>query len=251
MLEVRDVHVSVEQREILKGVSLSVLPGETVALMGPNGSGKSTLGNAIMGNPKYKVTSGDIRFLGKSILECTPDQRSLLGIFLSFQHPHEVPGVTVAHFLRMAKNAHMTGDEKISVMEFRGLLSEKMNLLGIDPSFASRYLNLGFSGGEKKRLEMLQLALLEPKFAILDETDSGLDIDALKAVAESVNAMRNQDRSFLIITHYQRILEYIKPDRVLVMVDGKVLHEGTSSLLHEIEQKGYAWLTDAPAKVKR
>ncbi|MFH1750461.1 MAG: Fe-S cluster assembly ATPase SufC [Candidatus Micrarchaeota archaeon] len=241
-LEIRDLHVSVEGKEIVKGISLIVRQGETHAIMGPNGSGKSTLSNALMGNPKYLVEKGDIRIDGHSILELPPEKRAAKGLFMAFQYPQEIPGVSLAYFLRSAYNATHQNGKQASVMEFHKSLKEKMALLKMDPSFANRYLNEGFSGGEKKRSEILQLAVLEPRFAILDETDSGLDIDALRIVSEGINKVSNKRLGILLVTHYQRILRYVKPDHVHVMVDGRIVKSGDNRLASELEEKGYDWL---------
>lgn len=237
---IRDLHVSVENREILKGVNLAIRKGEIAALMGPNGSGKSTLAYTIMGHPKYRVTSGEVIFKDKNILQMKPDERARMGIFLSFQYPHEISGVTLSNFLRTALNS--VRNEKLSVRDFHAMLSEKMRMLGIDPSFAERYVNEGFSGGEKKRAEILQLAVLEPEIALLDETDSGLDIDALRTVANSVKKIYKEkgNMGIFIITHYQRILNYIEPDVVHVMIDGRIVSSGKGELAKELEEKGYA-----------
>lgn len=227
---------------ILKGISLAIKQGETHAVMGPNGSGKSTLSNTIMGSPKYKVESGDILLDGKSIIGMKPNERAALGLFLAFQYPQEISGVSLAYFIRSAYNSVHQSGKKISVMDFHKMLKEKMALLKMDPSFADRYLNEGFSGGEKKRSEILQLAMLSPKFAILDETDSGLDIDALRVVSEGINTVSNKQLGILLVTHYQRILRYVKPDHVHVMVDGKIVKSGDHKLANELEEKGYDWL---------
>ncbi|MBI2667528.1 Fe-S cluster assembly ATPase SufC [Candidatus Woesearchaeota archaeon] len=237
MLEVKDLHVNVEGKEILKGVNLEVKDGEIVAFMGPNGSGKSTLSYVLMGHPKYEITKGKIIYNGEDITEMEPNERAKKGLFLSFQYPQEIPGVSVSNFLRTALNSKR--EAPISVMDFRKLLIEKLELLKMDKSFMNRYLNEGFSGGEKKRAEILQFAVLEPKMAILDETDSGLDIDSLKVVANGVNAIKTKDMSILIITHYQRILDYVIPDRVYVLVDGKIVQSGGKELVHELEEHGY------------
>lgn len=236
-LVIKDLHVSVEGQSILKGVDLIVRKGEVCALMGPNGSGKSTLAYTLMGHPKYTVDKGEAWYKGKNIFELKPDERAKLGLFLSFQYPQEIPGVSVSNFLRTAYNVIKT--QQISVPDFVKKLKEKMKLLKIDDAFSRRYLNEGFSGGEKKRTEILQLAVLEPEMAILDETDSGLDIDSLKTVAHGVNAMLNPHLGILIITHYQRILNYITPDRVHIMVKGKIVKSGGKELAHELEAKGY------------
>ena len=245
-LEIRDLYVSIEGNEILKGVNLTINQGEVHALMGPNGSGKSTLAYTLLGHPKYKVTKGDILIDGQSILGYTPDKRAKSGLFLAFQYPVTVPGVTMFSFLRAAYNSVHT-DEKNqapTLFEFREAMNEKMKLLGVDESFMNRYLNEGFSGGEKKRAEILQLALMKPKFAILDETDSGLDIDALRVVAEGVSKIAGSDLGVLIITHYQRILKYIKPNFVHVLYDGKITASGGEELSLKLEEKGYSWLKE-------
>lgn len=241
-LEVKNLRVNVENKEILKGISLSIDKNEVVALMGPNGSGKSTLSYVIMGHPNYQVLSGEILLDGKNVLDMSPDERARAGLFLSFQYPVEIPGVTMSNFLRTALNA-LRG-KPIPVPEFMKLLKEKLAMLKMDASFATRYLNQGFSGGEKKRAEILQLAVLQPKIAILDETDSGLDIDALRIVAEGINALRGPERGILLITHYQRILNYVKPDFVHVMMDGKIVLSGGDQLAHELEAKGYDWVKE-------
>jgi Fe-S cluster assembly ATP-binding protein len=239
--EIRDLHVAIDEREILKGVDLLVRKGEVHALMGPNGSGKSTLANAIMGHPKYKVTKGQILMKGENLLELDTDERARKGLFLAFQYPCEVPGVRMSNFLRLACSARAGKD--IDVMEFYNRLEEKMKLLDIDEKFMKRYLNEGFSGGEKKRNEILQMMMLQPEFAVLDETDSGLDIDALKVVARGVNEMRGPDLGVLIITHYERILRYITPDFVHILVDGKIVKSGGPDLATHLEEHGYDWIT--------
>ena len=244
-LEIQNLHVRTEEREILHGVDLNVAKGETHALMGPNGSGKSTLANALMGNPNYEITEGKILLEGEDITEADPDERARAGLFLAFQYPATIPGVSVANFLRMAVNAGR--EEPIKVKEFGQLLGKHMELLKIDRAFTSRYLNEGFSGGEKKRAEILQLAMLSPSYAVLDETDSGLDIDALRIVADGVNAMREPERGFLIITHYTRILSYVRPDFVHIMLDGRIVREGGSELAGELEEKGYEWVREEVA----
>jgi Fe-S cluster assembly ATP-binding protein len=241
-LEIQNLHVRVEDREILHGVDLEVRKGETHALMGPNGSGKSTLANTLMGNPNYEVTEGRILLNGEDLTEADPDERAKAGLFMAFQYPATIPGVSVANFLRMAVNARR--EDPIKVKEFGAMLKENMEILRIRREFTSRYLNEGFSGGEKKRAEILQLAMLQPDFAILDETDSGLDIDALRIVADGVNAMRGDDRGFLIITHYTRILEYVKPDFVHILIDGRIVREGGAELATELEEKGYEWVRE-------
>ena len=246
--EVRNLHVNVSGREILKGVDLLVRRGEVHALMGPNGTGKSTLAYALMGHPNYEITEGEVWFRGKSILGMAPDERSRLGIFLAFQYPVAIPGVSVANFLRSAINARRKaqnpGDKGVSVPEFRKLLKERMDLLKMDYSFAGRYLNDGFSGGEKKRAEILQMAVLQPEIAILDETDSGLDIDALRIVSEGVNVLRGPELGVLVITHYQRILNYIKPDYVHIMLGGRIVESGGSDLALHLEDQGYDWVRE-------
>jgi len=245
-LEIRDLHVAVEGKEILQGVDLTVRQGEIHALMGPNGSGKSTLAGVIMGRPGYTLKSGDVLFRGESILRLTPDERARRGLFLAFQYPVEVPGVSVVNFLRSAYNAlkNPTGDEekKMSALAFRKLLKEKMSLVGVDDDMVRRYVNQGFSGGEKKRMETLQLAVLDPDVAILDETDSGLDIDALKAVAGGIKQLAGPNLGLLLITHYQRILDYVTPDHVHVLMAGKVVRSGGPELARDLEAKGYEGL---------
>jgi Fe-S cluster assembly ATP-binding protein len=244
-LEIQNLHVRTEEREILKGVDLKVERGETHALMGPNGSGKSTLANTLMGNPTYEVTEGKIVLDGEDLTEADPDERARAGLFLAFQYPATIPGVSVANFLRMAVNARR--EENIKVKEFGQILGKNMELLKIDRAFTSRYLNEGFSGGEKKRAEILQLAMLAPDFAVLDETDSGLDIDALRIVSDGVNAMRGEERGFLIITHYTRILNYVQPEFVHIMLDGQIVREGGSELAGELEDKGYEFVREEVA----
>ena len=245
-LEIRDLHVSVEDNEILKGVNLTVKQGEIHALMGPNGTGKSTLAYSLMGHPNYEVTAGAAWFKGNNIIELAPDERAHLGLFLAFQYPVSIPGVSVANFLRTAINARRKADDPndkgIPIPEFRKTLKERMDLLQMDHSFASRYLNEGFSGGEKKRAEVLQMATLQPEIALMDETDSGLDIDALKIVAEGVNALRSPEFGVLVITHYQRILNYIEPDFVHIMLDGQVVETGGPELALQLEEQGYDWI---------
>jgi Fe-S cluster assembly ATP-binding protein len=241
-LEIINLHVKTEDTEILHGVSLEVNKGETHALMGPNGSGKSTLANVLMGNDTYEVTEGQIIFNGEDITEEAPEKRSQAGMFLAFQYPAVVPGVTVANFLRLAVNAHR--EEPINVKEFRDKLKENIDLLHVPKTFTSRYLNDGFSGGEKKRAEILQMAMLEPSIAILDETDSGLDIDALRIVSEGVNALRERGMGSLIITHYQRILDYVNPDFVHILLDGRIVEEGGPELVTKLEEHGYDWIRE-------
>jgi Fe-S cluster assembly ATP-binding protein len=247
-LDIRNLHVSVSGREILKGVDLVVRQGEVHALMGPNGTGKSTLSYTLMGHPGYEVTEGEAWFKGQNILELEPDQRAHLGIFLAFQYPVAIPGVSVANFLRSAINARRRAeraeDKGIPIPEFRKMLKETMDLLKMDHNFAGRYLNDGFSGGEKKRAEVLQMAALKPEIAIMDETDSGLDIDALRIVSEGVNTLRGPGLGVLVITHYQRILNYIKPDFVHIMLDGRIVESGGPELALHLEEHGYDWLRE-------
>lgn len=248
VLEIRNLHVNVVGNEILKGVDLTVRQGEVHALMGPNGTGKSTLAYSLMGHPNYEVTEGEIVFKGQNILELDPDVRAHLGLFLAFQYPVAIPGVTLANFLRTAINAQRryqdNNDKGISIPEFRRLLKSKMDLLRMDQSFAGRYLNEGFSGGEKKRAEVLQMATLQPEIAIMDETDSGLDIDALRVVSEGVNTLRGPELGVLVITHYQRILNYIKPDFVHIMMGGRIVETGGPELALHLEEHGYDWLRE-------
>jgi Fe-S cluster assembly ATP-binding protein len=247
-LSIKDLHVNIEQNEILKGVTLSIAQGQVHAIMGPNGTGKSTLAYTLLGHPKYTVTSGTVQFKGKNVLELPTDERARLGLFLAFQYPVSIPGVTVANFLRTALNARRKaenpGDKGIPIPEFRKMLKEKMEILKMDNSFAGRYLNEGFSGGEMKRAEVLQMAILKPEIAILDETDSGLDIDALRIVSEGVNILREQNIGFLLITHYQRMLNYIKPDVVHVMMDGMIVESGGPDLALHLEERGYDWIRE-------
>lgn len=247
-LVIRNLHVNIDGKEILKGVDLTVNQGEVHALMGPNGTGKSTLAYTLMGHPSYQVTQGEAIFNGKNILEEPPDVRSHLGIFLAFQYPVAIPGVTVANFLRSAINARRKAlnpqDKGITIPEFRRMLQSKMDLLKMDHAFAGRYLNDGFSGGEKKRAEILQMAALEPQIGILDETDSGLDIDALRIVSEGVNTLRSPNLGILVITHYQRILNYIKPDHVHIMLNGRIVETGGPDLALHLEEQGYDWLRE-------
>jgi Fe-S cluster assembly ATP-binding protein len=245
-LEIQNLHVEVEGKEILKGVDLTVSRGEIHALMGPNGSGKSTLANTIMGHPGFEITEGKILFKGQDATTMEADERARLGLFMAFQYPSAIPGVSVVNFLRTAINAHRKarGEDPISLKDFRKLLEQKMDLLKVDREFTRRYLNDGFSGGEKKRCEILQMAILEPVVAVMDETDSGLDIDALRTVAEAVSAMQGPDLGVLIITHYQRILGYVTPDFVHIMLDGRIVEQGGSELAAEMEQKGYDWVRE-------
>ena len=247
-LIIRDLHVSVEDKEILTGLDLTVEQGKVHALMGPNGSGKSTLAYTLMGHPGYTVTSGEVLFKGQNVLALQPDQRSHLGIFLAFQYPVAIPGVSVANFLRTALNSHRKAkdpeDKGMPIPEFRKLLKAKMDLLKMDHSFAGRYLNEGFSGGEKKRAEILQMATLQPEIAIMDETDSGLDIDALRNVAEGVEALRSPNFGVVVITHYQRLLNYIKPDVVHIMLNGRIAETGGPDLALTLEEHGYDWVRE-------
>ena len=248
LLEINDLHVSLsgEDTEILRGVDLMVGSGEIHALMGPNGSGKSTLAKVIAGHPAYEVTRGQILVNGENVLELKPDDRSRAGIFMAFQYPAEIPGVTIANFLRAALNARRDDEDEIDVFAFHQLLQDKMAMLKVDPDFSSRYVNDGFSGGEKKRNEILQMAVLEPGLAVLDETDSGLDIDALKIVANGVNTLAAEDEKLgvLLITHYKRILQYIIPNRVHVMLGGRVVESGGPELADHLEEHGYDWLKE-------
>lgn len=241
LLKITDLHVSIEDKEILKGVNLTINKGEVHAIMGKNGSGKSTLSNVLMGHPGYRITSGEILFEGESVLSWKPDERARKGIFLCFQYPTVIPGVTIANFLRTILKSIRSKD--IPVKEFRKELKEAMALLKMDDSFVSRYVNDGFSGGEKKRNEILQLTMIKPKLAILDETDSGLDIDALRIVSEGINRFKSEDKSILLITHYQRMLNYTVPDFVHVFFDGKIVLTGDRELALKLEEKGYDWVT--------
>lgn len=247
-LVIKNLHVSIEDKEILKGLDLAVKQGEIHAIMGPNGTGKSTLAYTLMGHPSYTVTEGEVWFKGQNLLELEADERSRLGLFLAFQYPVAIPGVTVANFLRTALNARRRAvnpeDKGIAIPEFRRMLKERMELLKMESSFAGRYLNDGFSGGEKKRAEILQLATLKPEIAILDETDSGLDIDALRIVSEGVNALAGPDLGVLVITHYQRLLNYIKPHFVHIMLDGRIVESGGPDLALHLEEHGYDWVRE-------
>jgi Fe-S cluster assembly ATP-binding protein len=245
-LEIRDLHVSAEGKQILKGLNLDVSAGQIHALMGPNGSGKSTLANAIMGHPALEVTEGEIRFRGENITESAPEDRARGGLFMAFQYPVAIPGVTVAKYLRMAVNAQREtrGESEIKLKDFRKQTEAAMELMDIPREFSSRYLNDGFSGGEKKRMEILQLAMLRPELAVLDETDSGLDIDALRTVAEGVGKFAGPEMGILIITHYQRILHLVEPDFVHVMYDGRIVKQGGPELVGLLEERGYGWIRE-------
>ncbi|HKC63238.1 MAG TPA: Fe-S cluster assembly ATPase SufC [Pyrinomonadaceae bacterium] len=244
MLEIKDLHASIDGNEILKGINLKIKKGEVHAIMGPNGSGKSTLAKVLAGHPAYEVTEGEVLFEGKNLLELPPDERAREGIFLAFQYPIEVPGVSNAQFLRLAyneKRKHL-GEEELDPLEFKELLKERAKIVEMDASFMSRAVNEGFSGGEKKRNEILQMAVLEPKLAVLDETDSGLDIDALRVVAGGVNKLKNAENAIVLVTHYQRLLNYIVPDYVHVLAGGRIVREGGRELALELEEKGYDWI---------
>jgi len=250
---INNLYAGIDGNEILKGVDLTVNQGEVHALMGPNGTGKSTLAYVLMGHPKYKVTEGEVIFKGVNLLDLKPDERSRMGLFLAFQYPVAIPGVSVANFLRTAVNARRKADHPedkgIPIPEFRTMLKAKMDLLRMDHAFAGRYLNDGFSGGEKKKAEILQMAALEPEIAILDETDSGLDIDALRIVSDGVNTLRGEDLGVLVITHYQRVLNYIKPDYVHIMLDGRIVESGGPELALTLEEQGYEWLRERNSPV--
>ncbi|MBI4372856.1 MAG: Fe-S cluster assembly ATPase SufC [Candidatus Omnitrophica bacterium] len=244
MLEIKNLHVSIDGKEILKGINLKVNSGEVHAVMGPNGSGKSTLTQVLAGNENYTVTAGEIIYQGKNLLEMSAEARARAGIFLAFQYPVEIPGVSNAYFMKAALNEIRTarGLDELDAVDFLELLKEKMKMVEIDPSFINRSVNEGFSGGEKKRNEVLQMAILEPTLAVLDETDSGLDIDALRIVAEGVNKLRRPDRSSIVVTHYQRLLNYIIPDYVHVLLDGRIVRSGAKDLAFQLEEKGYDWV---------
>ena len=246
LLQIKDLRASVDGKEILKGLNLEIRPGEVHAIMGVNGSGKSTLANILTGRDGYEVTSGSAEFLGEDLLELEPDERAQKGIFMAFQYPVELPGVNATYFLRTATNAvrKSRGESEFSVLEFSKHLKEKAKLLHLDEALLTRAINEGFSGGEKKRNEILQMMLLEPRLAILDETDSGLDIDALQIVADGVNRLRSPERSILVITHYQRLLDYIVPDKVHVLLDGEIVKSGAKELALELEAKGYGWVRE-------
>ena len=247
LLEVKDLHAGIEGKEILKGLNLQVNKGEVHAIMGPNGSGKSTLSKVLAGHPTYEVIAGSVLFEGKDLLELEPDERAREGVFMAFQYPVEVPGVSNSQFLRLAYNEKMKhlGQEELDPLEFNDYLKEKAKVVDMDPQFFKRSVNEGFSGGEKKRNEILQMAVLEPKLAILDETDSGLDIDALRIVAEGVNKLRSSENAIILVTHYQRLLNYITPDFVHVLANGKIVKEGGKELAIELEEKGYDWVKAA------
>lgn len=244
MLEIKNLHAEIAGKEILKGLSLTIKAGEVHAIMGPNGAGKSTLSNVLSGHPSYKVTEGEVWFMGKNLLEMAPEVRAREGIFMSFQYPVEIPGVSMTNFMRAAVNEQRKhrGLEALSSSEFLKMMRDKRQMVELDSKLANRSVNEGFSGGEKKRNEIFQMAMLEPKFAILDETDSGLDIDALRIVAHGVNMLRSPERSSMVITHYQRLLDYIVPDVVDVLMDGKIIMSGSKELALELEEKGYDWL---------
>jgi Fe-S cluster assembly ATP-binding protein len=246
VLEIRNLQASINDKEILRGVNLAVKPGEIHAIMGPNGSGKSTLSKVLSGHPSYRPTGGEVLYQGKNLLEMEPDERAREGVFLAFQYPIEIPGVSNATFLRAAYNQVRThhGEEELDPLEFDDLLQEKIKIVEMDKSFIDRSVNEGFSGGEKKRNEILQMAILEPKLAILDETDSGLDIDALRIVANGVNKLHTADNAFILVTHYQRLLNYITPDYVHVLVNGRIVKSGGKELALELEERGYDWIRD-------
>ena len=244
-LVIQDLHVSIAEQEIIRGLSLTVPTGEVHAIMGPNGSGKSTLAKVLAGHPDYVVTSGSVLMDGENVLALEPDERARRGLFMAFQYPSEIPGVTIANFLRAAVQARLPEGEELEATDYYAQLYKQMDLLGMDRSFTSRSVNEGFSGGEKKRNEILQMAVLEPTLAILDETDSGLDIDALRIVAEGVNKLRSADNAIILVTHYQRLLNFIVPDFVHVLADGRIVKEGGKELAIELEEKGYDWVKTA------
>ena len=249
MLEIRNLHAAIDGNEILKGINLTVKKGEIHAIMGPNGSGKSTLAKVLAGHPQYEVTAGEVIYEGRNLLELAPDQRAREGVFMAFQYPIEVPGVSNAQFLRLAyneKRKHL-GEEELDPLEFKDLLKERAKVVEMDASFMTRSVNEGFSGGEKKRNEILQMLVLEPRLAILDETDSGLDIDALKVVAAGINTLRSPERAIVLVTHYQRLLDHVVPDRVHVLGQGRILRSGGPELARELEQRGYDWLLEDAA----
>lgn len=249
MLEIKNLHVEVDGKEILRGIDLKVNAGEVHSIMGPNGSGKSTLAQVLAGRESYEVTAGEVIYEGKDLLEMAPEERARKGIFLAFQYPVEIPGVSNTYFLKAALNAlrKERGEEEVDAMDFLALIKDKMKLLGMDETLISRPVNEGFSGGEKKRNEIFQMVVLEPKLAILDETDSGLDIDALKIAADGVNSLRSPERAFIVVTHYQRMLNYIVPDAVHVLYEGRIVKSGGKELALELEEKGYSWLGDKTA----
>jgi Fe-S cluster assembly ATP-binding protein len=249
VLEIRDLHATVDGKEILRGINLSIKKGEIHAIMGPNGSGKSTLAKILAGHPAYEVTKGEVLFEGRNLLELAPDERAREGVFLAFQYPVEVPGVSNAQFLRLAYNEKRKhrGEEELDPLEFKDLLAERAKVVEMDAGLMSRSVNEGFSGGEKKRNEILQMAVLEPRLAVLDETDSGLDIDALRIVSEGVNKLRTPENAVVLVTHYQRLLNYIVPDRVHVLFKGRIVRTGGRELALELEEKGYDWIREAVA----
>ena len=251
MIKIENLYVSVEEKEILKGINLEVKPGELHVIMGRNGTGKSTLASVLVGKDKYKVTDGTVSFNGENLLDMSPEDRACAGLFLSFQYPVAIPGVNNMYFLKAAVNAvrKSRGEEEIDAVDFLSMIREKLKMVALDESFIHRPVNDGFSGGEKKRNEILQMIALEPKLSILDETDSGLDIDALKIVAKGVNDFRSPERSFILITHYQRILNYMKPDFVHILMNGKIVKSGTMELAKEVEKKGYSWIEEEVAEV--
>jgi Fe-S cluster assembly ATP-binding protein len=250
LLEIKNLHAGIDGKEILKGLNLQINKGEVHAIMGPNGSGKSTLAKVLAGHPSYEITQGEVVYEGKDLLELEPDERAREGIFLAFQYPVEVPGVSNSQFLRLAYNEKMKhhGEEELDPLEFNDYMREKAKVVEMDKSFFNRSVNVGFSGGEKKRNEILQMAVLAPTLAVLDETDSGLDIDALRIVAEGVNKLRSADNAMILVTHYQRLLNYIEPDFVHVLANGKIVKEGGKELALELEEKGYDWVKSANAK---
>ena len=249
MLEIKELRARVQHKDILKGVTLTVNTGEVHAIMGPNGSGKSTLARVLAGHPEYEVTGGEVLFEGKDLLDLDPEERAREGVFMAFQYPVEIPGVNNAYFLKAAVNAvrKHRGEQELDAMDFMQLVNERLRLMHMDQDLLKRPVNEGFSGGEKKRNEIFQMLVLQPKLAVLDETDSGLDIDALKTVAEGVNAMRSPDRAIVVVTHYQRLLNYIVPDRVHVLTDGRIARSGGKELALELESKGYGWLEETEA----
>ncbi len=252
MLEIKNLHVSVNNVQILKGINLKIKAGEIHAIMGPNGSGKSTLAKVLAGNPAFEVTQGEVLYEGKNLFDLPPEERAREGVFLAYQYPVEIPGVNNAYFLRAALNEIRThkGLEEMDAVDFLEFLKEKLKIVEMDPTFINRPVNAGFSGGEKKRNEILQMAVLEPKLSILDETDSGLDIDALRIVADGVNKLMKPDRAILVVTHYQRLLNYITPDHVHVLVDGRIARSGGKDLALQLEEKGYDWVKEENSKVK-